>query len=171
MPRPSATARHRILRQGDCEDQVVGAILSGWRYDISGIPVDLRSDYEAHLEGCAHCRSKQRLHRTVDILLLAVTTLSFAGFLLAALVMHRLEAASHITNLHLHLHAANAHELVRIPASITLSLEAVALSGVVLSMLLWVLIAMVTPVPQMLSSALKERVSPELRDRLWKQAA
>ena len=149
----------------------MGAILSGWRYDISGIPADLRSDYEDHLRGCAHCRGKQRLHRTVDVLLLAATSLSFAAFLLAALVMHRLEAIRHITSVQVRIHPGHAAVLARIPASITLSLEAVALSGVVVSMLLWVLIAMVTPVPQMVSTAIRERVSPGLRDRLFKQAA
>jgi hypothetical protein len=148
----------------------VGAILSGWRYDISGIPADLRFDYEEHLKGCSHCRGKQRLHRTVDVLLLAATTLSFAAFLLAALVMHRLEALSHVSMVHVHLHAEHS-ALLRVPASITVSLEAVALGGVVISMLLWILIAMVTPVPQMLSSALRDRVSPGLRERIWKEAA
>ena len=42
----------RVHRHDTCNDQVVGAILSGWRYDISGIPPDLRGDYEAHLRGC-----------------------------------------------------------------------------------------------------------------------
>ena len=34
----------RVHRHDTCNDQVVGAILSGWRYDISGIPPDLRGD-------------------------------------------------------------------------------------------------------------------------------
>ena len=70
-----------------CNDPVVGAILSGWRYDISGISPELRVDYEAHLYGCNYCRKRQRVHRTWDVMLLAITTLSFAAFLLAALVM------------------------------------------------------------------------------------
>lgn len=164
--------RNRAHRSHTCTDQVIGAILSGWRYDISGIPADLRVDYEDHLEECAHCRGKQRLHRTVDILLLAATTLSFAAFLLAALVMHRLEAIKHVSTVHVHIRPeSTVAALARIPTSITMSLEAVALSGVVVSMLLWMLIAMVTPVPAMVSAALKQRVSPGLRDRLWKHAA
>jgi hypothetical protein len=150
---------------------VIGAILSGWRYDISGTPASLRGDYETHLRGCPHCRSKQRLHRTVDVLLLAVTTLSCAAFLLAALVMHKLEAIRHLSNVHLHLPSDRALALAHIPPSITISLEAVAIAGVIISMLLWALVAMATPVPAMLSGMLREHVSPELRDRLWKQAA
>jgi hypothetical protein len=158
--------------QDTCNDQVVGAILSGWRYDISGISPDLRVDYEAHLYSCPHCRRRQRLHRTIDVLLLAATTLSFAAFLLAALVMHRVEAISHISNVqHLHLHDQGSASLLRIPSSVRISLEAVAIAGVVISLLLWTLVTITTPIPSMVSAIFRERISPELRERLRKQAA
>lgn len=161
----------RTARPETCNDPVVGAILSGWRYDISGVSRELRVDYEAHLYGCAHCRRRQRLHRTVDVLLLAATTLSFAAFLLAALVMHKVEAMSHISNVqHLHLHGEVA-ALTRVPSSITISLEAVAVAGVFVSMLLWTLVTIATPIPNMVASLFRERISPELRERLRKQAA
>ena len=32
-----------------CTDPIVGAILSGWRYDISGISPEMRTYYEQHL--------------------------------------------------------------------------------------------------------------------------
>jgi len=119
-----------------------------------------------------HCRAKQHLHRTVDMLLLAVTTLACGAFLLAALVLHRLEAIRHLSgSLHVHLGTERALALAHIPQSITISLEAVAVSGVIFSLLLWALVAMTTPVPGMLSAMVREHVSPELRDRLWKQAA
>jgi hypothetical protein len=171
MPMPAPSSHSRAHRHETCSDQVVGAILSGWRYDISGISPDLRIDYEAHLKECAHCRRRQRIHRTVDVLLLAATSLSFAAFLLAALVMHRLEAMSHINRVHLHLHNEGSIALARIPDSVTVSLEAVAIAGVFVSMLLWVLVAIATPIPTMVSTMIRERVSPELRDRLRKQAA
>jgi hypothetical protein len=38
-------------------------------------------------------------------------------------------------------------------------------------MLLWALVAMATPVPAMLSAMVREHVSPELRERLFKEAA
>jgi len=161
----------RAHRHDTCNDQVVGAILSGWRYDISGISPELRVDYEAHLHGCSYCRRRQRIHRTVDVLLLAVTSLSFAAFLLAALVMHRLQAFSHITAVRLHLHDDAFAALSHIPASFTVSLEAVAIAGVVVSMLLWTLVAIATPIPNMVATVFRERISPELRERLRKQAA
>ena len=151
-----------------CTDPVVGAILSGWRYDITGNSPDLRLEYEAHLGECGHCRRRQRIHRAVDVLLLAATSLSFTAFLLAALVMHRLEALSHITNVHVHLHPDNVAALAKVPDSITVGLETVAVAGVIVSMLLWVLVAMATPIFGMVTARVRERISP---DRLHKQEA
>jgi hypothetical protein len=104
-----ATTKFSIQGQGRahssaCTDPVVGAILSGWRYDISSLSPTMRTDYDQHLCDCAHCRSKQRLHRTVDVLLISVSTLSIMAFLLAAVVMHRVEAITHIEQLHVQLH-------------------------------------------------------------------
>ncbi|MFC6644818.1 hypothetical protein ACFQBQ_04270 [Granulicella cerasi] len=155
MPTNSANSRQT------CTDPVVGAILSGWRYDISQIPADLRVDYEAHLAECSHCRRKQRLHRTVDVLLMAATTLSFVAFLLAAVVLRRLEAYRHIAAVHLKLHPEeSAGLLARLPASVTIGLEAVAIAGVVVSLLLWGLVAMATPMGGMVSAALRQRMRP-----------
>ncbi len=155
-----------------CTDPVIGAILSGWRYDISGTPAGLRGDYEEHLRGCPHCRGKQRVHRAVDLLLLFVTTLACAAFLLAALVVRRLEAVRHLSSsVHVHLGTDRALALAHIPASITVSLEAVAIAGIIFSMLLWALVLMTTPVPGMVTSMVRDHVSPELRERLSKHAA
>ena len=66
-----------------CVDQVVGDILAGWRYDISGIAPEMRGDYEQHFAECPHCSARQRLHRTIDIGLIAVATVSAALFLIA----------------------------------------------------------------------------------------
>jgi hypothetical protein len=174
MKMPFAMYHHHSRhRQDACNDQVIGAILSGWRYDISVIPKDLRGDYEEHLRACSHCRRRQRLHRTVDLLLLTATTLSFAAFLLAALVMHKLEAYSHISSVHLHLHG----EGTRIPDSIAISLESVACTGMFVSLLLWVLVAIATPVPSILTAMFRQRVAAETPDdsdeqeRLRKQVA
>lgn len=160
----------RRSRHSTCNDHVVGAILSGWRYDISSVPPELRGDYEDHLRTCQHCNNRQRLHRTVDLLLFAATTLSFAAFLLAAVVLHRLHTLSHLVGVHVPLHPQSDLIHSHIPASITLSLQAVALLGVFVSMVLWVLVAVATPVTGMVSE-MRERVAPGTRDRLGKQAA
>ncbi|HEY4011578.1 MAG TPA: hypothetical protein VGM11_15595, partial [Acidobacteriaceae bacterium] len=114
---------------------------------------------------------RQRWHRTVDFLLLAVTTMSCIAFFLATLVVHRLEAVRHLSSsVHVHLGTERALALAHVPPSVTISLEAVAIAGVIFSLMLWALVAMMTPVPGMLTAILREHVSPELRDRLWKQA-
>ena len=46
---------------------MVGKILAGWRYDISGIVPEMRDGYEDHFAACAYCRGRQRLHRTIDV--------------------------------------------------------------------------------------------------------
>jgi hypothetical protein len=66
-----------------CIDPVVGKILAGWRYDISGITPEMRVDYEAHLAACEFCRSRQRLHRTIDVGLIVLASMSAMVFLLA----------------------------------------------------------------------------------------
>ncbi|MDE1161401.1 MAG: hypothetical protein PW792_05570 [Acidobacteriaceae bacterium] len=157
MPTNSSNSR----RLQTCTDPVIGAILTGWRYDISQIPADLRVDYEAHLAECSFCRSKQRLNRTVDALLLSATTLSFVAFLLAALVLRRVEAVRHLASLHVKLHPETAGLFARLPSTVTIGLEAVAIAGVVLSLLLWGLVAMTTPMGGMVSAALRQRMRSE----------
>ncbi len=160
----------RRSRHTSCNDHVVGAILSGWRYDISGISPDLRGDYEDHLRTCEHCQGKQRLHRTVDVLLFTVTALSCAAFLLAAIVLHRLHTLNHLIGLRLPLHPQADLIHSHIPSSVTLSLQAVAILGVFVSMVLWVLVTIATPIPDMVLE-MRDRVAPGARERLGKQAA
>ena len=144
-----------------CIDQVVGAILSGWRYDISGLSPAMRKDYDQHMSECSHCRSRQRLHRTVDVLLISVSTLSIVAFFLAAVVMHRVEAVTHIGQVHVHL----------LHAAVYISLEAVAIAGLAFSTLLWILVAVATPLPGFLGGLLQQRIPEDLRQRFSKDAA
>jgi hypothetical protein len=153
-------SKHRVPAS-PCIDPVVGAILSGWRYDISALSPEMRTDYDQHLSDCGHCHSKQQLHRTIDVLLISVSTLSIFAFLLAAVVMHRVEMITHVAQVHLHLH----HSVVFI------SLEAVAVAGLVFSTLLWLLVAITTPLPSFLTSVLERRLPADIRDRFHKGAA
>ncbi len=146
---------------GHCSDPVVGAILSGWRYDISGISPAVRTEYESHLATCGHCIRRQRVHRTVDVLLISVTTLSIFAFLLAIGVIHRVEALTHVDFVKFHL----------MHAAIAVSLEAVAVAGLCVSLILWILVAIMTPLPGFLGGILRQRMPEELRDRIFKQAA
>jgi len=150
------------MNVSSCTDPLIGNILAGWRYDISGLSPAMRSDYDQHLTDCAHCRRRQRLARTIDILLISASSLSILAFLLAAAVLHKVEAIAHLgASLHGHLHHT----------PITISLEAAAIAGLVVSLLLWVLVAIATPIPGLFSDALQQRIPPHIRERIMKNAA
>jgi len=71
----------------ECVEPIVGKILAGWRYDISGLAPEMRGDYELHFVDCERCRSRQKLHRIIDISLIALASASAAVFLLAFAVI------------------------------------------------------------------------------------
>src|SRR5260221_13666699 len=73
----------------ECVEPIVGKILAGWRYDISGLAPEMCGDYELHFAACEHCRSRQKLHRIIDISLIALASASAGVFLLAfAVIRH-----------------------------------------------------------------------------------
>jgi hypothetical protein len=145
-----------------CSDPLIGDILAGWRYDISGLSPAMRTDYDQHLDECAHCRHRQHLARTIDVLLLSVSSLSILAFLLAASVLHRIESITHLGNsLHGHFHHT----------PVTISLEAAAIAGVLVSVLLCVLVAISTPIPVLVSEAVQQRIPQHIRERIMKHAA
>lgn len=143
-----------------CTDPVVGDILSSWRYDISGISPEMGSDYEQHLEECPHCRSRQRIHRTVDVTLIGLATLSTLAFLLALAVIHHLEPLRNWAVVNLH--------LGQMP--VVLTLQAAAVLGLLVSALAWVLVAITTPAPVYITDMAMARVL-QSRGRLPRKAA
>jgi hypothetical protein len=132
-----------------CVDPIVGKILAGWRYDISGLAPEMRGDYEKHLAACERCRSRQQLHRIIDVALIALASVSAAVFLLAFGVIR---------------HFGPRHAFW---------LEIVALAGFVLSALIWLGVAVATPAPVTVLDAAKEgarrvhdHLPEEIRQRL-----
>jgi hypothetical protein len=113
------------MHSNSCTDRVVGAILASWRYDISGIAPDMRKDYEQHLVECDHCRGRQRLHRTIDVTLAALTSASVFVFLLALAILHRVDPLQHWAFVDLHLQKMT----------------------IVLTLLAFVLVSIMTPAP------------------------
>lgn len=145
-----------------CTDPIVGAILSGWRYDISNISPEMRTEYEFHLDECGHCRRRQHLARTKDVLAISITTLFCAFCALAAVVLHRVEILAHIPGTFtLHLRQT----------AVIISLEAIAITGLVLSTALSILVAITTPVPGLISTVVLNRIHPDLRERLARRHA
>jgi hypothetical protein len=156
----SGTTGTSRMNASHCTDPLIGNILAGWRYNISNLSAAMRTDYDQHLAECDHCRHRQLKARTIDVLLLTVSSLSILAFLLAAAVLHRIESIAHLSSsLHGHLYHT----------PITVSLEAAAIAGVVISFMLWVLIAIATPIPALVSDVL-QRI-PAIRERIMKHAA
>ena len=133
----------------DCVEPIVGKILAGWRYDISGLAEEMRGDYEQHFAECEHCSSRQKLHRIIDISLIALASASAAAFLLAFAAIHYFEPR----------HA--------------FWLELGALAGFALSALLWLAVAVATPAPTVVVDVamlgarhVHDRLPEEIRQRL-----
>src|ERR1700752_1560057 len=106
-----------------CIDPIVGKILAGWRYDISSLAPEMCGDYEKHFAACERCRSRQELHRIIDVGLIALASVSAGIFLLAFGVIR-------------HFGPRNAFWL-----------EIAALVGFALSALIWLGVAVATPAP------------------------
>jgi hypothetical protein len=159
---PPSFPANRRQHPSSCTDQVVGDILSGWRYDISALSPVMRTDYEQHFIDCAHCRRRQAVARTIDVLLIVVSTLSIMAFLLAAVVIHRVELVTHIFSIHVRLNQTHA---------VAISLEAVAVAGMFFSTLIWILVAIATPLPGFLGGIVQKHIPADLRERFHKNAA
>ena len=132
-----------------CTDRVVGEILAGWRYDISGIAPEMRGDYEEHLAHCARCHARLRLHRTIDVGLIVVASISAVMFLVAFGAIRYLDPK---------------HALL---------LQIAALCGFAFSSVMWVIVAIATPAPLVMVDAAKlgarhihDRLPQEIRDRI-----
>jgi hypothetical protein len=133
----------------DCVDPIVGKILAGWRYDISGIAPEMREDYELHFKDCDFCRGRQKIHRIIDISLIVLASASAAVFLLAFAVI-RYFGPRH-----------------------AFWLEVGALAGFALSALIWLGVAVATPAPMAVvdvamigARRVHDRLPAEIRDRL-----
>lgn len=146
-----------------CTDTVVGDILSSWRYDISGISPEMRVDYEQHLTSCSYCRSRQRMHRIIDVTLISLSTISILAFLLALAVIHHIEPLRTAAVAVLHLEHMQ----------LVLTMQAAAVIGLLASLIAWILVAIATPAPVYLTGVaieqarvLQDRIPEELRTRM-----
>lgn len=144
------------MRKIRCIDPTIGDILAGWRYDISGLYPEMRTDYEQHLRECHYCHGRQRIHRTVDVLLIGTSTAAIAAFVLALVVLHRIEPLRDWVVLSLQLHQL----------SFVVSVEWLAIMGLLISLLAWIIVAIITPAPVYLSQqarALHARLPHQLQ--------
>jgi hypothetical protein len=125
----------------------VGAILASWRYDISGIYPEMRKDYEQHLADCNHCRARQNFHRSLDVTLLVLTSLSVFFSLFALSVLMHVKPLEHVAFNVLGLDTFDMYHM----------LVSAAIAGVCFSVMAFALVLMATPVPTYLGGIAAER--------------
>lgn len=135
------------MARTQCTDRVVGAILASWRYDISGISPEMRRDYEQHLVECAHCRSRQKFHRSLDGTLAVLTALSMLSFLFALTVLLRVKFMEHVAFNILGLEPVSMYEM----------LVSAAVAGLVFSLIAFVLVLVTTPATAYLGGMAADR--------------
>src|SRR5215469_17436014 len=130
-----------------CNDQVVGAILASWRYDISGITPEMRKDYERHFAECGHCRSRLKFHRSLDVTLAVLTSLAVFFFLFALAVLKHIKPLEHVAFNVLGIDTPGIYQM----------LVSAAIAGVCFSFIAFVLVLTATPAPGYLSDIAAQR--------------
>ncbi len=135
------------MARTQCTDRVVGAILSSWRYDISSLSPEMRKDYEQHFAECAHCRSRQKFHRTLDGTLAVLTALSMISFLFALAVLQRVKILEHVAFNILHLETISMYQM----------LVSAAFAGLGFSLIAFILVMTTTPASAYLGGIAAER--------------
>jgi len=135
------------MARTQCTDRVVGAILGSWRYDISGLSPEMRRDYEQHLTDCAHCRARQKFHRTLDGTLAVLTALSMISFLFALAVLQRVKYMEHVAFNVLHLETVSIYQM----------LVSAAFAGLGFSLIAFILVLATTPASSYLGGIAMKR--------------
>ena len=130
-----------------CNDHVVGAILASWRYDISGISPEMRKDYEQHFAECSHCSARLKFHRSLDVALAVLTSLSVLFFLFALAVLKHVKPLEHVAFNILGLDTPSMYQM----------LVSAAIAGVCFSILAFLLVLTATPATGYLSDLAAER--------------
>ncbi len=157
-----------------CTDPIAGDILSSWRYDLSGITPAMRKDYEQHFEECALCRARQRLHRTVDVTLIGISTLSALCFLMALAIIHQIEPLRYWAFVHLNLRDVDVVHVHLRHMYLEVTLQEVAVVGLMVSLLAWLLVALMTPAPTYLTGMAMTQarvLEKEFRNRVPRNVA
>ena len=133
-----------------CTDRVIGAILASWRYDISGISPEMRRDYENHFAECARCSARQKFHRSLDVTLAVLTSLSAVFFLFALAVLKHIGPVEHV-----------AFNVFGLDVEDTYH----GIAGLIFSVIALALVLMATPAPSYLGGIAAERAK-QLEERL-----
>ena len=130
-----------------CTDVVVSSILSSWRYDISGIFPEMRKDYEQHFAECPRCRARQKFHRSLDVTLAILTSLSVVFFLFALAVVVHIKPLEYVSFNIFGLDISDMYHM----------LVSAAIAGVCFSLIGLALVLTTTPVPSYLGGIAAQR--------------
>jgi hypothetical protein len=135
------------MARTSCTDRVVGAILASWRYDISAIYPEMRKDYESHFAQCPHCRARLKFHRSLDVTLAVLTSLSVFFFLFALAVLRHIKPLEHMAFNVFGLDVADTYQM----------LVSAGIAGLCFSVIALVLVLTATPAPSYLGGIAAER--------------
>jgi hypothetical protein len=135
------------MARTQCTDRVVGAILASWRYDISGIYPEMRKDYEQHFAECSRCRARLKFHRSLDVALAVLTSLSVLFFLFALAALKHIKPLDHVAFNVWGLDVADTYHM----------LVSAGVAGLCFSVIALALVLTATPVPSYLGGIAAER--------------
>jgi uncharacterized metal-binding protein len=107
----------------------------------------MRRDYEQHLQDCAHCRARQKFHRSLDGTLAVLTALSMISFLFALAVLQRVKLLEHVAFNILGLDKVSMYQM----------LVSAAFAGLAFSLIAFVLVLITTPATAYLGGIAADR--------------
>jgi hypothetical protein len=107
----------------------------------------MRKDYESHFAECPHCRARQKFHRSVDVTLAVLTSLSVFFFLFALAVIRHIKPLEHVAFNIFGLDIFDVYQM----------LVSAAVAGICFSLIAFLLVLTATPVPSYLGGIAAER--------------
>jgi hypothetical protein len=107
----------------------------------------MRKDYEQHFAECPHCRAKQQFHRSLDVSLAVLTSVSVIFFLFALAVIRHIKPLEHVA---FNIFGLDLFDMYHM-------LVSAAVAGICFSVIAFLLVLTTTPVPSYLGGIAAER--------------
>ncbi len=107
----------------------------------------MRRDYEHHFAECSHCRARLKFHRSLDVTLVVLTSLSVFFSLFALAVIRHIRPLEHVAFNLLGLDISDMYHM----------LVSAAVAGVCFSVIAFALVLMATPAPTYLGGIAAEQ--------------
>lgn len=107
----------------------------------------MRRDYEHHFVECSHCRARLKFHRSLDVSLVVLTSLSVFFSLFALAVIRHIRPLEHVAFNVLGLDISDMYHM----------LVSAAVAGVCFSVIAFALVLMATPAPRYLGGIAAEQ--------------